>query len=174
MLVRELIQQIENKETNAFKIGKEYGISDKTVQSRLKAKGFTYEASRKIWVYEGNSTDKEAVFSLKVSELLKSRQGRHKEAPKKAVEMQQGLFGEETPVNAPEPIEKPQKEPLDTTADKIDSLLNDVPTEKNERLYRGFYFDTDVLEVIDGISRGNKSDLINEILRTTFKERGRL
>ncbi|MGI2813744.1 hypothetical protein ACRS7A_22450 [Bacillus cytotoxicus] len=42
------------------------------------------------------------------------------------------------------------------------------------RTYRGFYFDEDVLSVIDSVANRYKSDLINEVLRKVFKDKGLL
>lgn len=60
------------------------------------------------------------------------------------------------------------------TSDMIDQLLNAKPKELKNRTFKGFYYDSDVLSVIDSLPTGKRSDLINEVLREVFKERGRL
>jgi hypothetical protein len=41
-------------------------------------------------------------------------------------------------------------------------------------VYRGFYFDDDVLSIIDQVPKSYKSELVNEALRKVFKEKGLL
>lgn len=67
-----------------------------------------------------------------------------------------------------------QKKPKPVTSDMIDLLLNAKPATLKNRTFKGFYYDSDVLDVIDSLPAGTRSDLINEALRQVFKERGRL
>ncbi|MED4029660.1 hypothetical protein P4672_25840 [Priestia megaterium] len=57
--------------------------------------------------------------------------------------------------------------------DAIDILLEN-PKDRSKRVYRGFYFDDDVLSIIDRIPKNYKSELVNEALRKVFKEKGLL
>ena len=61
---------------------------------------------------------------------------------------------------------------LPTKNFKIDLLLAGKKTD-SAKTYRGFYIDNDLLEVIDErVPNGNKSELINELIREAFEERG--
>ncbi|MEC0111560.1 hypothetical protein P4H27_31885 [Paenibacillus taichungensis] len=51
----------------------------------------------------------------------------------------------------------------------VKRLVTGEDINKN-RTYRGFYFDEDVLAVIDSAKSGKKSDLINELLRLSLEE----
>ncbi len=57
-----------------------------------------------------------------------------------------------------------------STVDAIDLLLQS-PKDRSKRVYRGFYFDNDVLSIIDRVPKSYKSELVNEALRKVFKER---
>ncbi|MED3886758.1 MULTISPECIES: hypothetical protein [Priestia] len=57
-----------------------------------------------------------------------------------------------------------------STVDAIDLLLQS-PKDRSKRVYRGFYFDDDVLSIIDRVPKSYKSELVNEALRKVFKER---
>ncbi|GAB1768985.1 hypothetical protein PMEGAPL125_54050 [Priestia megaterium] len=59
----------------------------------------------------------------------------------------------------------------DENIDTIDVLLQN-PKDRSKRIYRGFYFDNDVLNVINRIPKSYKSELVNEALRKVFKEKG--
>lgn len=53
--------------------------------------------------------------------------------------------------------------------EEVKRLITGKDVERN-RTYRGFYFDEDVLAVIDSAKSGKKSDLINELLRLSLEE----
>ncbi|EOK5524663.1 hypothetical protein ACM6TU_004547, partial [Escherichia coli] len=63
-----------------------------------------------------------------------------------------------------------------TTTSKVDAidLLLQSPKDRSKRVYRGFYFDDDVLSIIDRVPKSYKSELVNEALRKVFKEKGLL
>ncbi|MBU8855711.1 hypothetical protein BGM24_27720, partial [Bacillus sp. FJAT-26377] len=63
-----------------------------------------------------------------------------------------------------------------TTTSKVDAIdiLLQSPKDRSKRVYRGFYFDNDVLSVIDRVPKSYKSELVNEALRKVFKEKGLL
>ncbi|MCM3655507.1 hypothetical protein [Metabacillus litoralis] len=57
--------------------------------------------------------------------------------------------------------------------DSIDLLLAGKKAH-SKRVYRGFYFDEDILNIIDRIPKSYKSQLVNEALRKIFKDKGLL
>ncbi|MBU8855702.1 hypothetical protein BGM24_27675, partial [Bacillus sp. FJAT-26377] len=63
-----------------------------------------------------------------------------------------------------------------TTTSKVDAIdiLLQSPKDRSKRVYRGFYFDNDVLCIIDRVPKSYKSELVNEALRKVFKEKGLL
>lgn len=66
----------------------------------------------------------------------------------------------------------PEKAPMKANSelDAIDMLLEESPS----RRYRGFYWDEDIIRVLDSVKKGNRSDLLNEVVRKVFKEKGLL
>lgn len=56
--------------------------------------------------------------------------------------------------------------------DSIDLLLMQSETASNQRVYRGFYWDKDIINFLDNVKHGNKSDLMNEIVRNVLKAKG--
>jgi hypothetical protein len=55
----------------------------------------------------------------------------------------------------------------------IDILLQNSK-DRSKRVYRGFYFDNDVLSIVDRFPKSYKSELVNEALRKILKEKGLL
>lgn len=69
---------------------------------------------------------------------------------------------------------KASKKTVDSELDSIDVLLLQNQEESENRTYRGFYWDKDIISFLDSIKHGNKSDLMNEIVRTVLKDKGLL
>lgn len=69
---------------------------------------------------------------------------------------------------------KASKKTVASRLDSIDVLLLQNQEESENRTYRGFYWDKDIISFLDGIKHGNKSDLMNEIVRTVLKDKGLL
>ncbi|MBE7151039.1 hypothetical protein FUT12_26655 [Bacillus mycoides] len=67
---------------------------------------------------------------------------------------------------------KASKKTVASELDSIDVLLLQNQEESENRTYRGFYWDKDIISFLDGIKHGNKSDLMNEIVRTVLKDKG--
>lgn len=61
-----------------------------------------------------------------------------------------------------EKVEKEAKQ------EKINAILGIEP--KPEKIYKGFYFDKDIAHFLDKIQNGNKSELINAIIRAYLTE----
>lgn len=170
MLVKDIINAIHNKETTIKKLAQQFNVSDRTVQSKIKALGFIWNSKEAHYEYIGDNeeevlnTDFESLFNKnntsqkKVAKIVKSNKDT------KGAKNTQRAEGEGYPQ---------QTAGKGKALDKISILLSETTTQ-NKRHYRGFYFDEDVLAVIDNVKSGNKSELINEVLRQTFKERGLL
>lgn len=77
-------------------------------------------------------------------------------------------------INTSEMQQERQDRQQEGQKDKIDQLLNATASEKSKRTYKGYYVDSDVLGVLESVPTGKRSDLLNEVLRAAFKERGRL
>jgi hypothetical protein len=66
---------------------------------------------------------------------------------------------------------KNKTESTSTRNDEMDSIDILLAGKKahNKRVYRGFYFDEDKLNIIDRVPKNYKSELVNEALRNIFK-----
>lgn len=67
--------------------------------------------------------------------------------------------------------EKANDKAIDQNSDTIDLLLSG---QKPKRTSKAFYLDHDVLQIIESVDSGVRSDLVNECLRKVFKEKGLL
>ncbi|QDZ88695.1 hypothetical protein [Priestia megaterium] len=81
------------------------------------------------------------------------------------------ITNNETAVTHEDVIKSPK---TNVSMDSIDLLLAQNDNESTERVYRGFYWDKEVISFLDGIKHGNKSDLMNEIVKTVLRAKGLL
>lgn len=179
MKVEEVISGINSKELKVQQLADKYGCSSRTVQSRIKRLGYVWNA--RAAHYEFTGEDEESIKAIEfdsffnsnnnaVSTIINNAKTTAKTAAKPAANdtskkadaaphsTNRGTNSDKTPVNAAEP-------------DYIDLLLNGNK-RVNSRVYRGYYFDKDILNILDRAS--NKSELLNAILRAEFKRRGLL
>ena len=165
MLVKEVIQGMEAGTITGKQLSEQYAISTRTISKKIKQLGYLYDNTNKTYTYTGDdletaeNTDFGALFRQNIR-----------------------LYADITPP-VPKPIKqitdkpkptaskpKPKKEPA-PALDAIDKLLMPVK-DKPKRIYRGYYFDADLLNIID--ASPNKSALINECIRAVFKQKGLL
>lgn len=159
--VGDVVEAINSGSATRTDISKEVGCSPKTVQERLKKAGMQWNPhTQKYEVRDG--IDEEKVYRTP----FKGRTSPSERSSEDAV------------VNNKETLKKHSQAKIQPKneveqLDMIDILLRDKKQSK-KREYRGFYFDNDVLEVIDSLASGKKSELINQALRKVFTDKGYL
>lgn len=156
MLVKEVIQGMEAGTITGKQLSEQYAISTRTISKKIKQLGYLYDNTNKTYTFIGDdletaeNTDFGALFRQNIR-----------------------LYADITPT-VPKPIKpKPtasKPKPSAKEPDAIDKLL--MPATKEKRIYRGYYFDADILAIID--ASPNKSALINECIRAVFKQKGLL
>ena len=68
-----------------------------------------------------------------------------------------------------EMIKEKRKEDHDTMKSEILSLIKG-DKEENEHIYKGIYFDKDLAQFLDNVQHGNKSEIVNRIMRQYLTE----
>ena len=157
MLVKDVIKGMEAGTITGKQLSEQYAISTRTISKKIKQLGYLYDNTNKTYTYTGDdletaeNTDFGALFRQNIR-----------------------LYADITPP-VPKPIKpKPtasKPKPSAKEPDAIDKLLMPVK-DKPKRIYRGYYFDADILAIID--KSDNKSALINECIRAVFKQKGLL
>ena len=151
MLVKDVIQGMEAGTITGKQLSEQYAISTRTISKKIKQLGYLYDNTNKTYTFIGDdletaeNTDFGALFRQNIR-----------------------LYADITPP-VPKPI-KPKPKETAPVLDAIDKLL--MPATKEKRIYRGYYFDADLLHIID--KSDNKSALINECIRAVFKQKGLL
>ena len=180
-----MIEAIGNKELKVIDLAEKYGFSDRTIQTKIKKLGFEWDSVKGEYNFTG--TDK-SVYELDINEVFKKRT---KDSNKKEASNEVKIADEQvassrelsmlaSPETANKSIVKKEvrkankrsaKKVTNKASDTIDLLLSG---KKVKRVHKGFYLDHDVLEIIENVDSGVRSDLVNECLRKVFKEKGLL
>lgn len=162
MLVKEIVLAIANKELKVKDLAEKYGTSDRTIQSKIKKLGFSWEPKERIYEFIGNDN---SVYNLAIDDVFTSKSA--------IVNNSVAKVEKEVKKNSETKPEIKSKSAIKNDSDNIDMLLSGKKV-KAKKEYRGFYFDSDVLAIIDAVNPGVKSELVNECLRKVFKDKGLL
>ena len=160
MLVKDVIKGMEAGTITGKQLSEQYAISTRTISKKIKQLGYLYDNTNKTYTYIGD--DLETAENTDFGHLFRQNQR---------------IYDATLP--APKPIKqitdkptasKPKPKETAPVLDAIDKLL--MPATKEKRIYRGYYFDADLLHIID--KSDNKSALINECIRAVFNQKGLL
>jgi hypothetical protein len=165
MLVSEIIRKIMMKEITIKELAELYGVSDRTIQMKIKKLGYEWDSKQSVYNYVGESPEPSDVD---FSTLFGKNNATMGEINKSKSEITSTSTSE---------IKSNNKIKITSTSnsemDSIDMLLAGKTTH-SKRMYRGFYFDEDILNIIDRTPKNYKSELVNEALRKVFKDKGLL
>jgi hypothetical protein len=168
MLVKEILNKIMVKEITIKELAETYDVSTRTVQLKIKKLGYEWDSKQSIYRYVGKDPEPlDLDFSTLISKNSIIPVGQKQANDEVAASVSYINESESTSASVSK---------ASTTASKVDAidLLLQHSQKRSKRVYRGFYFDDDVLSIIDRVPKSYKSELINEALRKVFKEKGLL
>ncbi|MGF9893500.1 HTH domain-containing protein [Priestia megaterium] len=168
MLVKKMLNGIMMKEITIKELADQYDVSTRTIQLKIKKLGYEWDSKQSIYRYVGEDTEPlELDFSTLISKNSTIPAEQKQTNSEVAASISYLNESESTSTSALKASTN------DSKVDAIDLLLQN-PKDRSKRVYRGFYFDNDVLSIIDRVPKSYKSELINEALRKVFKEKGLL
>ena len=168
MLVKKMLNGIMMKEITIKELADQYGVSNRTIQLRIKKLGYEWDSKQSIYRYVGEEPEPlEVDFNTLVSKNSKVLVEQKQTTSEIAASISNINESESTSASFLKASTNASK------VDAIDILLQN-PKDRSKRVYRGFYFDDDVLSIIDRVPKSYKSELVNEALRKVFKEKGLL
>lgn len=180
MKIREILNLTQTMRVS--EIAKEnLAIGEKKAIEGLKKAGCTFTSGKSGWyLAEGMN---ESILEQSIYDFVAPTKGKAKAVKSNAsISASEEIASTvETPVKESKltsdtsktPV-KASKKTVTSELDSIDVLLLQNQEESENRTYRGFYWDKDIISFLDGIKHGNKSDLMNEIVRTVLKDKGLL
>jgi hypothetical protein len=161
MLVSEIIPKIMAKEMTIKELAELYNVSDRTIQMKIKKLGYEWDSKQSIYTYVGESPEPSDVD---FSTLFGKNNASMDEINKSKSEIASTSTSE---------TKSKTTNTSNSEMDSIDMLLAGKKAH-SKRVYRGFYFDEDILNIIDHVPKNYKSELVNEALRKVFKNKGLL
>lgn len=164
MLVKDVIKGMEAGTITGKQLSEQYAISTRTISKKIKQLGYLYDNTNKTYTYTGD--DLETAENTDFGALFRTNQRIYADITPSVPKPIKPITDKPKQTAKPKPKATPANEP-----DAIDKLLMPVK-DKPERIYRGYYFDADLLAIID--ASPNKSALINECIRAVFKQKGLL
>ena len=153
------------KELTIKELADTYDVSTRTIQLKIKKLGYEWDSKQSIYRYVGKEPEP---LDLDFITLISKNSTMPVEQKQTNSEIAASISNinesERTSASFPK---------ASTTASKVDAidLLLQNPNNRSKRVYRGFYFDDDVLSIIDRVPKSYKSELVNEALRKVFKEK---
>lgn len=189
MLVKEMIEAIKNKKLKVIDLAEKYRFSDRTIQTKIKNLGFEWDSVKGEYNFTG--TD-ESVYELDIDNVFKKKartsgkkdaKSEVRKAGKQVASTLQNFNDISPEINnenvVKKEVRKTNKRSSKKVTDKGSNKTNDnidllLSGKKVKRVHKGFYLDHDVLEIIENVDSGVRSDLVNECLRKVFKEKGLL
>jgi len=168
MLVKKMLNGIMMKEITIRELADQYDVSTRTIQLKIKKLGYEWDSKQSIYRYVGEDTEP---LDLDFSTLISKNSTIPAEQKQATSEVAASISYVNESESTNDSFEKAGTNA--STVDAIDLLLQH-PKERSKRVYRGFYFDDDVLSIIDRVPKSYKSELVNEALRKVFKEKGLL
>ncbi|WP_144597632.1 MULTISPECIES: hypothetical protein [Bacillus] len=180
MKIKEILEL--TKTNKVAEISKKHlEVGEKKAVEGLKKAGCTFTSGRSGW-YLAEGTD-ESVLEQSIYDFVAPTKGKAKAVKSNAsISASEEIASTvETPVkeskvtsDTSKTTVKASKKTVTSELDPIDVLLLQNQEESENRTYRGFYWDKDIISFLDSIKHGNKSDLMNEIVRTVLKDKGLL
>ncbi|MBJ8073613.1 MULTISPECIES: hypothetical protein [Bacillus] len=178
MKIKDILELTKTKRVS--EIAKEsLEIGEKKAVEGLKKAGCYNISGKRGWHFDGD----ESVLEQSIYDFVAPTKGKAKAVKSNAsISASKEIASTvETPVkeskvtsNTSKTTVKASKKTVTSELDPIDVLLLQNQEESENRTYRGFYWDKDIISFLDGIKHGNKSDLMNEIVRTVLKDKGLL
>lgn len=157
MQIKSLLEMTLTK--NIAQIAKEHlTIGEKPLREALKLIGCEQNKGKRGWFYNGSEDvlEKSIYDFVTPSKKVIKTKGNNTNSDASNSKRQ----GNNIVNNASENV----------VPSEIQSLLK--VKSKVDRLYKGIYFDTDIANFLDNVPNGNKSDIVNKIMRAYLKDNG--
>lgn len=181
MLVKDVLTAIENKEISIKQLSGHYNVSDRTIQNKIKKAGFKWHPSKAVYEFVGDEAEQASILISEFDSLftsintsnseIKSESNNKSISNSTKTSQSEKEIASTTDNTIKNGSKSSQNGSGAVESDIIDILLSGKQAN-SKRAYRGFYFDPDVLEIVDRAS--NKSELINQALRKVFRDKGLL
>lgn len=167
MLVKDVIKGYADGSITRAELASELGVTTKTISNKIARLGYVWDKTTQAHTYQGDVSKLAEIENMDFFQYVKGTQSIKSNKPLEPKNKPVRAFKDSTP-NKPQSIEsKPVKAETSLNDDlKAIGAMFDVQEEK---VYKGFYLDADIANVIDRVGSRSKSKVVNEALRVVFK-----
>jgi transposase-like protein len=159
------LERINNEGATRKDVAEQIGVSDTTLSRRFKKAGYKYSNSAKAYHPVGEEPPKLAPKPSN-SKPKKPTTSNNVYANGEAI---QDTSNHAIIDNVKDTIKNNNREEINMKAE-IQALIHGTGKSTPARVYKGVYFDRDIAEFLDNVQHGNKSELVNKIVRQYLME----
>lgn len=165
MKVIDVIKGMANETVSRKQLAEDYDITTRTISNKIKGLGYVWDKKEAKHYYQGDESKREAIENTEFATLFEdNRVMNQKKATQTPITVQGSASKKVSVTNT----KGKDNNTLESNLEGLDSLFK----EKKEKVYKGFYVDSDVAEALEQVPDGNKSKLVSEALRLVFEGKG--
>jgi len=142
-------------------------FGEKALRDILKSCGCNPQRGKKGWIYDSNNTEVEK----ELNEFIKPKANKNNSASASNKNSNKNIndvsIKNSNDDNNDNSINESKIDSGkdDKTVSEIKALIQGKNKNDNARIYKGIYFDKDIATFLDHIQHGNKSEIVNKIMR---------
>jgi hypothetical protein len=169
MKIKEILEltQTENVATIAKN---RLTISEKPLRAILKEIGCTNQAGKKGWIYTGDTPEilENSIYEFaRVTAKTKTKPSNNNNVDTSNKTINKAITNDSK--HGMVKVVKDESRKDSVMKAEIQALIKGKKEEHN-RLYKGIYFDKDIALFLDNVKHGNKSEIVNMIMRQYLED----
>lgn len=129
-------------------------IGQKALRATMKEIGCRHLTGKKGWIYEGEDPTilERSIYDFSTPTAYNSKKTSTNKTKRDNIKVVDSNSKNKS------------KEESDIKAE-IQALIKGTSKAENNRIYKGIYFDKDIAHFLDNVQHGNKSEIVNKIMR---------
>lgn len=183
MKVQDIINRLNSGE-KAKDLVEEFKVSRDTIRRRLDSIGYRFDNSAKQYFYHG-SEPQATIDEMDFLELIGNVKLRGVNAIKNKFRPIHPAINSNRTSNSNSDYDSNVdsnvnnnllaiNEIATASLDELDEILSFKTPSEKKKSFHGFYLEEDIEKVLEGISKGKRSEFVNRCLRRVFKDKGLL
>lgn len=152
MNMMEIVEKLNTKEATTKSIAEEIGVNQSTVQRRLNKAGYIFNKETEVWELQTESGEPNEIVIASTSKMEKKKTMTN------------------TSNHANVEANKNTTRKGNAMVSDIKALIQGTNKDTPKKVYKGLYLDPDIALFLDNVQHGNKSEIVNRILRQYLTE----
>lgn len=169
MLVKDVIKGYAEGSITRAELAEKLGVTTKTISNKIARLGYVWDKTTQAHTYQGDVSKLAEIENMDFFQYVKGTQ---------SIKSNKPLEAKNKPVRASKPSASKQTQSTENKLQMANNSLNDDlkaigamfdSVDAKDKVYKGFYLDADIAEVLDKVGSRSKSKVVNEALRVVFK-----